>query len=84
MTRRSEAPEPLRFRSILLPLDGSPFAEHAVPWAAAIARKARARLRLALVHQSPPSPPVDQSGVRLYTKIELALSGRYAPRSACT
>jgi nucleotide-binding universal stress UspA family protein len=73
MTRRSEAPEPLRFRSILLPLDGSPFAEHAVPWAAAIARKARARLRLALVHQSPPSPPVDQSGVRLYTKIELAL-----------
>ena len=73
MTRRSEAPEPLRFRSILLPLDGSPFAEHAIPWAAAIARKARARLRLALVHQSPPSPPVDQSGVRLYTKIELAL-----------
>ena len=73
MTRRSEAPEPLRFRSVLLPLDGSPFAEHAVPWAAAIARKARARLRLALVHQSPPSPPVDQSGVRLYTKIELAL-----------
>ena len=73
MTRRSEDPEPLRFRSILLPLDGSPFAEHAVPWAAAIARTARARLRLALVHQSPPSPPVDQSGIRLYTKIELAL-----------
>ena len=73
MTRRSEAPEPLRFRSVLLPLDGSPFAEHAIPWAAAIARKARARLRLALVHQSPPSPPLDQSNLRLYTKIELAV-----------
>ena len=73
MTRRSEAPEPLRFRSVLLPLDGSPFAEQAIPWAAAIARKARARLRLALVHQIPPSPPLDESSARLYTRIELAL-----------
>jgi len=73
MTRRSEAPEPLHFRSVLLPLDWSPFAEQAVPWAAAIARKARARLRLALVHRSPSPPPLDKSSVRLYTKIELAL-----------
>jgi nucleotide-binding universal stress UspA family protein len=73
MTRRSDAPEPLRFRSILLPLDGSPFAEQAVPWAAAIARKARARLRLALVHQSPSPPPLDAGSARLYNKVELAL-----------
>lgn len=73
MTRRSEAPEPLRFRSILLPLDSSPFAEQAIPWAAAIARKARARLRLALVHQPPFPPPLDEGNVRLYTRIELAV-----------
>ena len=58
MTRRSKAPELRHLRSILLPLDGSPFAEQAIPWASAIARKARARLRLALVHQVPPSPQV--------------------------
>jgi nucleotide-binding universal stress UspA family protein len=73
VTGRSQAPEPRRFRSILLPLDGSAFAEEAVPWAATIARKARARLRLALVHQTPPSPPLDESSARLYTRIELAL-----------
>jgi nucleotide-binding universal stress UspA family protein len=73
MTRRSETPEPLRFRSVLLPLDGSAFAEQAIPCAAAIAQKARARLRLALVHQTPPSPPLDESSARLYTRIELAL-----------
>jgi nucleotide-binding universal stress UspA family protein len=73
MTRRSDAPEPLRVRSILVPLDGSPFAEQALPWAAAIARKARAGLRLALVHQAPFPPPLDKSSVGLYTKIELAL-----------
>jgi len=62
-----------RFRSVLLPLDGSPFAEQAIPWAASIARKARGRLRLALVHQLPSSPPLDQSSARLYTKIEVAV-----------
>jgi nucleotide-binding universal stress UspA family protein len=73
MTRRSQAPELRHFRSILVPLDGSPFAEQAVPWATAIARRARARLRLALVHQAPPSPPLDETSARLYTRIELAL-----------
>ena len=73
MTRRSEAPEPLRFRSVLLPLDGSPFAEQAIPWATAISRKARARLRLVLVHQPPFPPPLDENNLRLYTKIELAV-----------
>ncbi|HEU4524197.1 MAG TPA: universal stress protein, partial [Gemmatimonadales bacterium] len=73
MTRRLDAPQADRFRSILLPLDGSPFAEQAIPWAAAIARKARARLRLVFAHQPPVPPPRDQSSMRLYTRIELAV-----------
>ena len=73
MTRRTAAPEPLGIRSILLPLDGSAFAEQALPWATALARKARARLRLVLVHQPPQPPPADVRSKRLYTKIELAL-----------
>ena len=71
--RRTRALEPLRIRSVLLPLDGSPLAEQALPWATAIARRARARLRLALVHQFPSPPPVDESTAKLYTRIELAL-----------
>lgn len=43
-------------RSILVPLDGSPFAEHALPLAAAVARRTGATLHLAHVHQVP-SPP---------------------------
>ncbi|MEZ0333544.1 MAG: universal stress protein [Gemmatimonadales bacterium] len=70
---RARALEPLRVRSVLLPLDGSPLAEQALPWATAIARKSRARLRLALVHQTPSPPPLDESTARLYTRIELAL-----------
>lgn len=38
------------FRSILTPLDGSPFAEQALPLALSIARRARARLDLLHVH----------------------------------
>ena len=37
------------FRSILVPLDGSPFAEHALPLALALARRAGARLLLVSV-----------------------------------
>jgi len=37
-------------RSILVPLDGSDFAEHALPIAASLARQAGATLRLARVH----------------------------------
>jgi nucleotide-binding universal stress UspA family protein len=37
-------------RSILVPLDGSRFGEHALPWALTIARRAQARLQLAHVH----------------------------------
>jgi nucleotide-binding universal stress UspA family protein len=72
-TPRTPAPSPMRIRSVLAPLDGSPFAEQALPWAVAIARAARARLRLALVHQVPSPPPLDEATGRLYVKIELAL-----------
>jgi nucleotide-binding universal stress UspA family protein len=58
---------------VLVPLDGSPFAEQALPWAAAIARATPARLRLALVHQAPSPPPIDRATGGLYAKIELAL-----------
>jgi nucleotide-binding universal stress UspA family protein len=71
--RRTAARPPIRIRGVLVPLDGSPFAEQALPWAAAIARAARARLRLVLVHQSPSPPPLDEAGRRLYTRIELSL-----------
>ena len=37
------------YRSLLVPLDGSPFAEHALPCALAIARRARADVRLVSV-----------------------------------
>jgi nucleotide-binding universal stress UspA family protein len=37
------------FRSVLVPLDGSPFAEYALPLAASVARRAGAPLRLAQV-----------------------------------
>jgi nucleotide-binding universal stress UspA family protein len=60
------------FRTIVLPLDGSRFAEHALPVAAAVARAARARLRLVLVHQLPP-PPSDRESAKLYVSIELAV-----------
>ena len=73
MKKPSATPEPLRIRSVMVPLDGSPFAEQALPWAIAIARKARARVRLAMVHQLPSPPPLDEATGRLYTKVELAL-----------
>lgn len=43
------------YRSILVPLDGSPFAEQALPLAAAIAQRTNAILQLALVHHPVPA-----------------------------
>ena len=71
--RQPSTLEPLRIRTVLVPLDGSSFAEQALPWAIVIAQKSRARLRLAMVHQLPSPPPLDEATVRLYTKVELAL-----------
>jgi nucleotide-binding universal stress UspA family protein len=59
-------------RSIAVPLDGSKLAEHALPVAASIARAARARVRLVLVHQLPP-PPTDKQSAKLYVSMEVAL-----------
>jgi nucleotide-binding universal stress UspA family protein len=73
MKKPSAGPEPLRIRSVMVPLDGSPFAEQALPWAIAIARKTRARLRLGMVHQSPSPPPLDEAAGLLYARLELAL-----------
>jgi nucleotide-binding universal stress UspA family protein len=49
------------FRSILVPLDGSRFAEMAIPVARQLARSAHARLRFVLVHE-PAGTPVPASG----------------------
>lgn len=46
------------FKTILVPLDGSPHAEHALPLALAIARRNGATVRLALVH-APITPSDD-------------------------
>jgi nucleotide-binding universal stress UspA family protein len=41
------------FSNILLPVDGSTFSEHALPFAADIARRSGARLHLVQVHEAP-------------------------------
>jgi nucleotide-binding universal stress UspA family protein len=46
---------PSVYRSILVPLDGSSFAEQALPLAAAIAQRSNAILQLALVHHPVPA-----------------------------
>jgi nucleotide-binding universal stress UspA family protein len=57
--------------SILVPLDGSTFGEHALPLALAIARRAGATLRLVHVHQA--IPPANVSGVAVMDGLEVAL-----------
>jgi nucleotide-binding universal stress UspA family protein len=59
-------------RSVLVPLDGSRFAEQALPLALVIARAERAKLRLVLVHQKL-SPPMDKATARLARSMDLAL-----------
>jgi nucleotide-binding universal stress UspA family protein len=62
----------MTFQSILVPLDGSPRAEQALPLALSIAEPARSKLRLVLVHRPPPAP-LGRAAARLYTSIELSL-----------
>jgi nucleotide-binding universal stress UspA family protein len=66
------------FGTTLVPLDGSPLAEQALPLASRIAQRAGGKLRLALVHELP-SPPVDLVGARMFASLELAT--RNAERS---
>jgi len=60
------------FRSILVPLDSSATAEQALPLAIAVAQRTRAKIRLALVHQTLIAP-VHLGTERLYTSIELSV-----------
>lgn len=62
-----------RFRSILVPLDGSPLAEEALPVAARIARQGGGTLRLALVHE-PTIVPVDSPDPTVVTAAEAVTS----------
>jgi nucleotide-binding universal stress UspA family protein len=55
-------------RSILVPLDGSPLGEHALPLALALARRASSRLQLAHVHQT--IPPVTVAGLVVFDQQE--------------
>jgi nucleotide-binding universal stress UspA family protein len=58
-------------RSVLVPLDGSPFAEQALPLGVTIARACRAKLRLALVHEPPlPPPSPDQADLFLIADLQ--------------
>lgn len=58
-------------RSILVPLDGSTFGEHALPLAAGLARRAGAVLHLVHVHQI--VPPATIAGVAVMDAIDLHL-----------
>ncbi len=57
-----------RFQSILVPLDGSQLAEHAIPIAQAIAERARCKLKLVMVHDRIIMTPGPEN-----TKLELAM-----------
>ncbi len=58
-------------RSILVPLDGSTFGEHALPLAAGLARRAAAALHLVHVHQV--VPPTTIAGVAVMDTLDLHL-----------
>jgi nucleotide-binding universal stress UspA family protein len=60
------------FRSMLVPLDGSPLAEQTIPLALEIARAARSKLRLVLVHPLLP-PPFYEESAQLYVTVDLAM-----------
>ncbi len=67
MTRRTRP-----FRSIVVPLDGSLFAEQALPWALAIGRAARSKVRLARVHESA-ALPISVEAARYFTSMDQAV-----------
>ena len=60
--------------SVLVPLDGSPFAEHALPWGTTLARRADARLLLARVHEF--FPPADGATVLFADQVDRAVKER--------
>lgn len=64
-------------KAILVPLDGSPLAEQGLAFAEAIARAARAKLRLALVHEpaAVPSGAVARAQLALHRAEQTYLTG---------
>jgi len=58
-------------RSILVPLDGSTFGEHALPTALALASRGRASLQLVHVHQV--VPPATVAGVAVMDDLEMTM-----------
>jgi nucleotide-binding universal stress UspA family protein len=60
----------MKLQSVLVPLDGSPFAEAALPLGTAVARRAGAKLRLALVH------PAARAGGDAAAGLEVALQNQ--------
>jgi nucleotide-binding universal stress UspA family protein len=58
-------------RKILVPLDGSEFGEHALPLAAALAKKSGAMIHMVHVHQ--PAPPIPAGGMELVDLYDVHL-----------
>jgi nucleotide-binding universal stress UspA family protein len=61
------------YRSILVPLDGSAFGEHALPFALSLARQAGAHLHLAHVHVTP--IPADANDAELRASERMYFEG---------
>jgi nucleotide-binding universal stress UspA family protein len=63
------------YRSIVVPLDGSAFGEHALPFALSLARRAGAQLHLAHVHVPPAPILADANDAELRTSERMYLDG---------
>jgi nucleotide-binding universal stress UspA family protein len=63
---------PRPFPSIVVPLDGSSLAEQTIPLVLEIARPARSKVRLVLVHPILP-PPFYEERAQLYVTVDLAM-----------
>src|SRR4051794_18528227 len=66
---------PCRYRSLLVPLDGEPFGEHALPLALGIARRAGARVRVVHVHR-PLESTFQPDGVYYDSRLDTYLRRR--------
>lgn len=64
----TEGPGP-EFQSLAVPVDGSDFAEQALPLPTRIALATRARVRLLLVHR-PPAVPLASGAERAYAALD--------------
>ena len=62
----------LTFREVIVPLDGTPYAEHALPWALQIATLADARVRVVHVHDKV-QPDFHARRLELYREFDRLL-----------